>query len=620
MSNAEPVFTGDTNTLTSIDIDSPISQAKTQSCEFFIELYQQSAKEAEAAGEKQRAAVFRFLRDIAGFQPSFDTPSQPFGPMFRIDDKRSLIPADLTASDVEVVRKLAPQATNVALRARLHDILWELTKDHTAGTEAARCYVNNADQLDASGDWIFGVKAFKRGLILAAKFGRNKPLFTDAATTLLTATKRAEKSADAFHCCQLMRLILLADIGETSDFAALASKIANSARASGDWRKAKAYWELEAGWHRRGDNKAEEKKAALNAAEAAVKEAEHRALGTGASFMAAATLLAKAIEELRRAGATNERITELRQRLNEWQKLSLSEFQAFSTKVDISELVRGAREHVRGCDFPTSVLKLAFGQDLSDPDKLKEEVRENAKQSPLTFLMGAAIVDEHGRTTIRKESLFELQGATLEAALEAEAFAHASQSHWPLRVSAFIEPARQQILNDHKPTFQDLVFLVSNNPFVPPGHEGVFLRGIHAGFHGDFLIAAHLLTLQIENSLRYILESHNVDVSNLMSDGTQPVKVLGAIFGVPETEQILGRSLCFELRGCLIEKTGFDFRNRVAHGFVGESDCYSPAAVYVWWLVLRICLMPMYQAIAHKQKSSPKPAEPSEAPDSKENP
>ena len=138
--------------------------------------------------------------------------------------------------------------------------------------------------------------------------------------------------------------------------------------------------------------------------------------------------------------------------------------------------------------------------------------------------------------------------------------------------------------------------MILNNPFVPSGHEGIFLRGIHAGFNGDFLIASHLLVPQIENSLRFVLESQGVDVSNLMSDGTQPVKVLGALFSMNQTKEIFGDSLCFELRGCLIEKAGYDFRNRLAHGFVTERDCYSAAAAMIWWLVLRICLIPVFRA------------------------
>jgi Domain of unknown function (DUF4209) len=95
-----------------------------------------------------------------------------------------------------------------------------------------------------------------------------------------------------------------------------------------------------------------------------------------------------------------------------------------------------------------------------------------------------------------------------------------------------------------------------------------------------------------------------VDVSNLMSDGTQPVKVLGALFGMKETKETLGEALCFELRGCLIEKTGYDFRNRLAHGFVSEADCYSAAGAMIWCLVLRICLIPVFQASESEAVSS----------------
>ena len=607
MSTPENVFKGDATQLAGIDIDSPLSKVKTPTCEYYSEAYGQVAKEAEEKAETQKAAVYRFLQVIVGFHPSFDTPSQPFVPWWQMEGKRSLIPSDLSAADIEVVRALSKQTADAALRARLHDVLWELKNDHVAGAEAAGCYAAAAEKLNVAGDWTFAVTSFKRALYLASRFGRNKPLFEDTAKTLVAAAKRAATSGDTFHCCQLMRLMLPAGIGEPSEFAAIAASIANAANASGDTRKAKAYWEVEAEWQRRTKDAAAEKKAWLAAAEAGVTEAESRAQGKGASFMAAASLMGKAIEELRQAGAAKERIAELRRSMNEWQELSLAEFQTFSTGMDISQLVIGARDHVKGSDFPTAALKLAFGQELSDPKSLKDEVVNAAKEAPLTYLMGAAIVDSQGRTTAKKESLFNLKGEAAELALEAEAFSHATRFHWPLRVDGFIEPAREQILNDHKPTFQDLFFIVRNNPFIPPGHEGIFLRGLHAGFHGDFAVATHLLTPQIENSLRYVLESHGVDVSNLMSDGTQPVKVLGAIFGMAETKQIFGEPLCFELRGCLIEKTGFDFRNRIAHGFAHEGECYSTAGVTVWWLALRICLMPIFQTIAERQQAASPP-------------
>lgn len=604
MNPPEKVFKGDAAQLAWIDIDSPLSKVETPTCEYYYDAYGQVAKEAEDKAETQKAAAYRFLQVIVGFYPNFDTPSQPFVPMWQMEGKRSLIPSDLSAADIEVVRALSKQTADAALRARLHDVLWELENDHFAGVEAASCYTEAAEKLDVAGDWTFAVTTFKRALYLASRFGRKKILFENTANTLVAAAKRAAASANTFHCCQLMRLMLSAGIGEPSEFAAIASSIANAAYTSGDTRKAKAYLEVEAEWLKRTKDVAAEKKARLAAAEAGVMEAESRAQGQGASFMAAAYLLGKAIEELRQAGAAKERIAELRRRMNEWQEHSLAEFQTFSTGMDISQLVFAARDHVKGDDFPTAALKLAFGQELSDPKSLKEEVVNAAKEAPLTYLMGATIVDSQGRTTAKKESLFNLSGEAAEQALEAEAFSHATRFHWPLRVEGFIEPARAQILSDHKPTFQDLFFIVRNNPFIPPGHEGLFLRGLHAGFHGDFAVATHLLTPQIENSLRYVLESHGIDVSILNSDGTQPVKMLGGVFGFPELKQLFGEEICFELRGCLVEKTGYDFRNRVAHGFAHEGECYSTAGVTVWWLVLRICLTPIFQTLEAKRETA----------------
>ncbi len=43
-------------------------------------------------------------------------------------------------------------------------------------------------------------------------------------------------------------------------------------------------------------------------------------------------------------------------------------------------------------------------------------------------------------------------------------------------------------------------------------------------------MCAHLLVPQVENSLRFVLESNGVDTSIFQPDGTQPVKVLGGLF------------------------------------------------------------------------------------------
>ena len=603
MNPGDPIFKGDVAQLGAVDISAPLRGAKAPVCDHYLECYGKAAKQAEAEGDQQRVEIYRFLQVLVGFQLRPDLPAQPFAPIWQNSvGGRSWIPSDLAPSDNDVIRTIMGQTADPDLQARLKDVLWTLTKDVAAGMEAARSYVESADRLDQAETWTYAIPRFRRGIYLAGKFGRGKELFEFARASLIAAAKRTVASKADFHCLKLMQILLQNDLGEPADFAELSASIAKTASETGKIAKVKAYREIEAEWRSRAKDKVGEKAARLASAEAAVFEAEKRIEGPAASYLAGAGLLSDAILELRRAGADRERIAELRQRLTDWQKRSLDEFKTFSTPtVDISELVIAAREHVRHPDLRTAILKLGFGESLSDPRKVREEVIKTADQAPLVYLMGSGIVDHSGRTTANKPGLFGLQGDELEEAIEGECFAHAAQFQWPLRVAAFIQPARVQILNDHQPSFDDLTFIVRNNPFVPEGHETIYLRGLHAGFHGDFLVASHLLTPQVENSLRYVLESNGVDVSNLMSDGTQPVKVLGAIFGVPETKQIFGDSLCFELRGCLIEKTGYDFRNRIAHGFVHEGECYSHAAITVWWLVLRLCLTPFVKRFEENQ-------------------
>jgi len=603
MSADSVVFKGDKSLLATVDVDVPLAQAERPCCDYYMTAYGKAAQQAEENSDANLAATYRFLQVLVSFHPSFDTPDQPFVPWFQMGGKRALIPSDLSPPDVEAVRELAKVTKDPALRARLFDVVWEVAKDHLACVDAAKSYIEAAERLNNVDDWTFADTCFHRGLQLAAKLGPSKDLFKRSREVLQNAAKQASGDPDGFRCCRFMQLLFKFGGGDPAEFAGIAASCAARAKTQSDQNTARAYFEAEADWHKRAKNTEAEKAARLAAGETYVDEAEARATGENASALAAASILANGVEALRRAGAASSRIEELRERLTKYQADCHKEMHRVSTQIDIGDAVKSAREHVKDTNLHDALFKFVLGHPLADPKQLRQEVLDLAMQNPVTHLFGASILDEKGRPIAKKEGLHNLKGEMLEEQLEAEMFSNAAQFHWHLRTSAYIDPARVQILNDHHPTFHDLLFVVRNNPFVPRGHEAIFLRGIHAGFHGDFVVASHLLVPQIENSLRYVLESNGVDVSNLMSDGTQPVKVLGAIFGLEATTKIFGESLCFELRGHLIEKTGYDFRNLLAHGFVSEAQCYSDPALSLWWLVLRICLTPVINALS-KQRAA----------------
>jgi hypothetical protein len=54
--------------------------------------------------------------------------------------------------------------------------------------------------------------------------------------------------------------------------------------------------------------------------------------------------------------------------------------------------------------------------------------------------------------------------------------------------------------------------------------------------------------------------------------------------------KLLGEDLVFDLQGLLVERFGVNLRNRMAHALMGD-EFASPNVLYLWWRVLRICMI-----------------------------
>ncbi len=391
--------------------------------------------------------------------------------------------------------------------------------------------------------------------------------------------------------------------GNPNELAEIAQAHAKRAETQNDPHRTRSYHEHEAEFWK--DAKEREKAAAarLSAAMTYELEADKCLKRSAPSLLAASHFLAQGIEALRRAHADPAIVARLKKKLGEYQRESLKEMKPLALdphiKAKAEEAVQEAAKQivklVEHSDFKEALKRLAFAPPLTSAANLRQEVLKLAKDHPVSHIFEASLLDHAGRVKERVGGLLET-GPTQDENVEARMFQHAAQFVWNFRAGAYIEPARRQIWLQHLPRQHDLDFLVYNNPFVPPGHEGIFIRGLYYGLAGDMLLAAHLLAPQVENSIRYLLEQNDVDVSNLDSNLTQAVKTLGPLLSMPETKKIFGEDWCLELRGLLIEKTGYSFRHQVSHGFVSEGACYGPEGLNLWWIVLRLCYTPIVLA------------------------
>jgi hypothetical protein len=579
------------------DRDSKYEQASTY---FF-----QKGSALREAGDDTGERVFRFLGAVMSLFPNFDSKDAPFRPEFIDGTRRSAALEDFTSADSAVLAQLVPVTKDPEIKARFADVAALVKFDHTLVQQASAAYLAAAGERENCGNWVRFISDVERAAQLGWKLGRKSQAFTDVMLYVNALIEKFSPTDTGLCCSRLLEIMQEFGHGDAVEHAKISEILAERAERNQKPHFALSYWKLAADWHQRATQERDSHRCAIRAAETHVLDAEAALERKPPSYVASAGHLAIAVDALRRANAPKARIEEVHRLLLDRQKSTKDEMGSFSTDMDITHLREGARNFVKDQDFRTAIIRLATGLSPIDPEEQRASVEKMAKDHPLTYLMSASAVDREGRVVGHRPSLLTTDPIQYEAALWAEMMHQASTMTWPFRVQAFIEPARWQIWHDHRPRVRDLHFLVVDHPFVPPGHAHSFARGFHAGFEDDWHSVAYFLAPQVENCLRYVLENRGIITSKLDHKLIQEVRSLDKLLLMPETTEAIGADHVFELRGILTEEFGSNLRHRIAHGLITDNDCYAPATEHLWWLLLRLCVLPI---LAMRHAANPSPA------------
>jgi hypothetical protein len=402
--------------------------------------------------------------------------------------------------------------------------------------------------------------------------------------------------------------------GDYKKYAELSKEIAERLEQVKDFDRAKEYWLTKAEWDRLAKNKDEWRSARINAAETHVKFATLHIQGEHPSYTHAEHRIEQAIISLRKIENTNERVRQLHKLLLEYQEKSLTEYKKMplvdmnlsrEKSTDFISVTKKAKDSVKGKSFNEGLSILAFG--LFNPlsyDYVRKHVENSIKKHPVIFIPQKSIHATDGKTTAKSDSV--LTADESNKSLLNEMYCYVKDCHYSTFAENLIEPARRQLNIEHNTGIREWFSLIDTSLFVPYGREYFFARALHAGFVGDLLVASHLLIPQIEHSISNILEQNGVITSNLHDNGIQEERNINKLLYLPEIEKIFGINIAFHLRCLLIERFGLNFRNTVAHGLSEIYEVESYTALYLWWFVLRLCLMSIPMPEPTKQESSSK--------------
>ena len=313
--------------------------------------------------------------------------------------------------------------------------------------------------------------------------------------------------------------------------------------------------------------------------------------------LAAAHYLLKAINTLAEIKNTRKERLALYEEMRDYQIESMLELKYCETEpYDISALLKESSDILnKSQDLFDMLFRIACCIcDIAEINELKKSEIQQGKSFIDLFYSQQIYIDHQGMnmTTGEIPSILDFEDIPEEdkQSLWSKIIMRMKIHH---QISVEVIQESLRTLNaTYNVKYKDILNLCTNNPFIPSNHEEFFAKGIFSGLRGDFLTACHLLVPQIENSLRHLLELRAEEPTTLHANKEQERDGLKALLENPEIIKIFGIDGVIHLRTLLIDKRYPGLRHSVAHGFVPFDYFYGTGAIYTWWLIFRIIMVP----------------------------
>jgi Domain of unknown function (DUF4209) len=568
-----------------------IASAARKECNTYWGLLSAKARAAEAAGEERVQTVFDLLGGVSSLMLHADRPSDPFGPFFVLDTGPSLILDDLTANHWTALAAIRHDIVDPEMRARVCDCLWVGKRNGRAGHDAIEAYTVSAAALEDIERWPVVADRVERALRLARLLHAADGL-TRAVNYVIHLLSKFGDAPSSFFAAKLMALLIEIDRGATVVYTLLAERLAHGAEQQREWRLARTYWERKAAWDALMGRAEQQRAALLVAASTYTSEADEALNREPPDYFVASVHLRDSIQALRNVGNTQEEVEALHLRLVDCQERAMETMSHYRFELpDFTAEANQARQRVAGKPLPAALTSLAFLCASPPLFQLEDLAKHSMQHGVARSIMPMVLVTEKGKVTAERPASASATGANAEQQLRTEMLEQARLMR-DLLALAFIESARRQIVEEHLVQLDDMLAVVANSAFVPSNRAKLFARGLLAGIEGDFVVATHLLSPQIENCLRHVLSARGYRVSGLDQYGVQDEMDLNELLPthVEALEAIFGEDTVFDLRGLLVERFGTNLRNRLAHGLLTYENVQSPRGEYLWWLALRLCV------------------------------
>lgn len=577
--------------------------------EGYSSMWQAFSSAARKASEDNRLShgkALWLLADACSMMLSPKSINEPFKSFMAMTGRPSVIPDDLSESDIAFYAEIVDAIDDAWLKARVADLVWLKQRPRNVQFALVAIDAYRLIPLDAE-TWVrSGHECWERAISLARmlKAGAGTRL-NEIEAAILDAFNTATKDR-GFLALWLADLLNANGLGRLHS-TAIARKLNTLAvefEGDGDLHRSREFFDAASRWFDRSGDEAKSAEITVAVAEGWVKEAIARVSSDQPSHIVAASFYEKAIQIYRSIPRSqrsihqgDERIAELHRHMSDAGEKSLDELGAVKPPgVDISELVDNARKSVAGKSVQDALFSFANIYQGARVDQVRTAAEKILQQSIVRRLAGSTHLSRDGRVIAKQPAAgFDNAPASDDPALWAQ-MVHDYQILISIVVHGDIWPAHEVLLQEHRLREDDFIGLASQSPIVPRGRERLFGKALHAGFDRDFTVSMHLLAPQIEHMVRFHLKNAGVKTTNLDIDGIENENGLSTLMGLPETETVFGKDLSFEIKALFCDALGPNLRNELAHGLLDDDSFQSIHAYYAWWMGLRLVFNTFWNA------------------------
>lgn len=565
--------------------------------------FRSSSREYKVSGDISSWRLCHFLHAIFSFRYSHSGDIIGFEPKALLYSRRGARPSDYDSEFKNVLSHIKSKAENPFVMSRVYDVLWlNDRRDVDSGQKAVSAYTQMIDKvcdelnvdsmaMAMDSDIFDAIDTLERGLAIASMLnGRKKEL----NSPILESAKRLYNILLKNHMFNgFLRLSVLLYKYNAIDNESLANNaefIADSHYTGTYFEAVKKLLSFSSEIFSREDLKERQRRCQIKCAELTLMQCD-----MADSAMNKVHWLRVALGEYRSIGGMTDEISRIRSRLEIEREFINDEMYTFSSPLDLSDVAEQTKDIYIDLSLSEIFKQMIIRFSIPNIDKLQEQARNDAKEYSFLSMVGADVLDEKGRLITQRKPIKSSDEISYEQACAN--YLRTCRIEHQVYVGGEFEVVRIGVLNNHSLNENSFDVITYQSSFVPPGHSDIFSLGFYRLWQGDYISACYLLIPQLENSVRWVLESINKETTKIDTQLFEEATSLSQMLANNRNymEDIFGRDIVLLIDLLFNMKGGPSYRHDLAHGRLSVSHCYSSSAIFACCFIFYITCLPLFR-------------------------